>query len=84
MTKQEETIKTLRLMQAAVEWDYPMDYAAAIDAAIEALEKQIPKKPTVITWLDTTSRIVCPVCGNRISDKNTQHCENCGQAVMMP
>lgn len=41
--KPEEAIKNLKLMQAAIEWEYPMDYAATIDAAIEALEKQIPK-----------------------------------------
>lgn len=38
--KPEEAIKNLKLMQAAIEWDYPMDYAATIDAAIEALENQ--------------------------------------------
>ena len=27
------------------EWNYPLDYAIAIATAIEALEKQIPKKP---------------------------------------
>ena len=35
-----EAIQTLKLMQAQVEWDYPMDYAAAIDEAIKALEAQ--------------------------------------------
>lgn len=38
--KPEEAIKNLKLMQAAIEWEYPMDYAATIDAAIEALENQ--------------------------------------------
>ena len=32
------TIETLKLMQSEIEWDYPMEYAAAIDQAIEALE----------------------------------------------
>lgn len=36
----EEAIKTLKLMQSQVEWDYPMDYAAAIDEVISALEAQ--------------------------------------------
>ena len=36
-----ETIDTLRIAQAEVEWDYPMDYAAAIDIAVDVLEKQI-------------------------------------------
>ena len=29
-----EVIKTLELAKAEVEWDYPMDYAVAIDEAI--------------------------------------------------
>lgn len=35
-----EAIETLKLMQTQVEWDYPMDYAAAIDEAIKAPEAQ--------------------------------------------
>lgn len=44
--KPEEAIEIMKLMQAQVEWDYPMDYAAAVDIAIDALKKQIPKEPT--------------------------------------
>lgn len=33
----EEAIKTLEVMRAEVEWESPVDYAAAIDDAIEAL-----------------------------------------------
>lgn len=32
-----EAITTLTMMQAQIEWDYPMEYAVAIDMAIEAL-----------------------------------------------
>lgn len=35
-----EAIKTLKLMQAQVEWEYPMDYAVAIDEVVKALEAQ--------------------------------------------
>ena len=45
--KKEEAIEALKIMIGQVEWDYPMDYATAIDIAIEALEKQIPKKPVL-------------------------------------
>ena len=38
-----EVIKTLELAKAEVEWNYPMDYAVAIDEAIEAVDKQIPR-----------------------------------------
>ena len=33
----QEAIKILKLMLAQVEWDYPMEYAAAIDVAVAAL-----------------------------------------------
>lgn len=32
-----EAITALEMMQAQIEWDYPMEYAVAIDMAIEAL-----------------------------------------------
>ena len=41
----EETISILKIAIAEVEWNYPMDYTVAIETAIQALEKQIPKKP---------------------------------------
>jgi Protein of unknown function (DUF551). len=34
----EEAIEAIKMAQAQVEWDYPMDYAAAFDMAIEALK----------------------------------------------
>lgn len=40
-----EAIEQIELAIAEVEWEYSMSYAAAFDMAIEALEKQIPKKP---------------------------------------
>ena len=36
----DEAIETTQLAIAQVEWDYPMDYAAAFDVALEALKKQ--------------------------------------------
>ena len=38
-----DVIKTLEIAKAEVEWNYPMDYAVAIDEAIKAIEKQIPR-----------------------------------------
>ena len=35
----QEAINIIRTAVAQVEWDYPMDYAAAFDKAIEALEQ---------------------------------------------
>ena len=75
--KAEEAIKTIEVAIAEVEWEYPLDYSAAFETAIEALEKQIPKKVT---------KSACPSC-NRIflfrhSEKRKgDYCDNCGQAL---
>ena len=34
-----EAIEIIKVAQAEVEWEYPMDYAAAFDVAIECMEK---------------------------------------------
>lgn len=39
MTNQ-EAIDIIKTAIAEVEWEYPMDYAAAFDLAVKALEKQ--------------------------------------------
>jgi hypothetical protein len=36
----DEAIKTIETARAEVEWEYPIEYAAAFDVAIRALEKQ--------------------------------------------
>ena len=59
----EEAITILKIAKTEVEWDYPLDYAIAIDTAIEALEKQIPKKPIIKPWSPAT----CPSCGEELS-----------------
>ena len=77
MTPQ-EVIKTLELAKAEVEWNYPMDYAVAIDEVIEAVDKQIPKNPEI-----EGEYYVCPVCGvyQETSEGNPPYCINCGQAI---
>jgi hypothetical protein len=78
MTAQ-EVIETIKIAQTEIEWNYPMDYAIAFDAAIKALEKQIPMKPILksgesvvhCSYADGTGGFemnrwqdwVCPVCG---------------------
>ena len=78
-----EVIKTLELAKAEVEWDYPMDYAVAIDEAIEAVGKQIPKKPE--PKKDASGEYyVCPICGvyqEYLTDGKPPYCVNCGQAL---
>lgn len=39
----EKAITTLELAISEVEWNYPLDISIALETAIEALKKQIPK-----------------------------------------
>ena len=79
-----EVIKTLELAKAEVEWNYPMDYAVAIDEAIKAMEKQIPKKP-VSKYKYRDGENVCPSCETenrcRIVMFWEKFCPDCGQAI---
>ena len=74
-----EVIKTLELAKAEVEWDYPMDYAVAIDEVIEAVDKQIPKNPEI-----EGEYYICPVCGvyQETSEGNPPYCINCGKRLL--
>ena len=72
-----EAIKTIQVAIAEVEWEYPIDYSVAFETAIEALEKQIPKKVT---------KSACPSCSRiflfRHGEKRKgDYCDNCGQAL---
>ena len=77
-----EAKETIKTAIAEVEWNYPMDYTIAFETAIEALEKQIPKKP-IYTNEGTVTR--CPVCEaihlRCISSVEVDYCERCGQAL---
>ena len=63
----------------------------SIDMAIQALEKQIPKKPRKTdSYRGVLKRVyayVCPTCGNACLEKymnerqNTMFCWNCGQKL---
>ena len=79
----EEVIKTLEVAKVEIEWNYPMDYAVAIDEAIKAVEKQIPKKPE--PEKDASGEYyVCPICGvyqEYLTDGKPPYCVNCSQAL---
>lgn len=79
----EEVIKTLEVAKVEIEWNYPMDYAVAIDEAIKAVEKQIPKKPE--PEKDASGEYyVCPICGvyqEYLTDGEPPYCVNCGQRL---
>ena len=71
----EEVIKTIQVAIAEVEWEYPLDYSVAFETAIEALEKQIPKKLKDDGWL------YCPICGRDVLMDRFNYCPDCGQAL---
>ena len=73
--KAEEAIKTIQVAIAEVEWEYPMEYAIAFETAIEALDKQIPKKLKDDGWL------YCPICGRDVLLDRFDYCPDCGQAL---
>ena len=79
--KPEEAIEIIKVAIAEVEWEYPMDYTVAFEEAIEALQKQIPKKPVDNPengWFE------CPNCGLIVwvyyGTGETHHCD-CGQRL---
>lgn len=75
-----EAIKILEAARAKVEWNYTLDYAIAIDTAIEALEKQIPKTP--ITTKDGNKSCSCGLVVQTGYIRNClYYCDNCGQAI---
>ena len=78
-----DVFKTLEIAKAEVEWNYPMDYAVAIDEAIKAIDKQIPKKPKLHRKFEVLGIIheiyLCPSCGAMLD--NEDYCMSCGQAL---
>jgi len=79
MTNQ-EAIDIIKTAIAQIEWDYPMDYAAAFDKAITALKAQEPMVP-VYDQLLTQEIPRCGKCGYRLVKGNDKYCCRCGQAV---
>ena len=80
----EKAIKTIQVAVAEVEWNYPMNYSVAFETAIEALEKQILKKPREAVQ---SGFFWCPACSKAIkmriegSKINISYCPFCGQAL---
>ena len=69
----EEAVKMLRTIKRTVYLGNRKFYDA-LDVAIEALEKQIPKKAE-LCYED----LICPVCGSDVEWK--RYCEECGQRI---
>lgn len=50
----------------------------AIDVAIQALEKQIPKKPD---FTEDKEFALCPCCNGKGLLNKQKYCDNCGQKI---
>ena len=68
----------------------PQKRAEALDIAIQALEKQIPKKPIMKQYFEDLEDeyLCCPTCGEILTDRIPAdnktfyfHCMNCGQKL---
>nr|DAK62522.1 MAG TPA: Dam-replacing family [Caudoviricetes sp.] len=68
----------------------PQKRAEALDVAIQALEKQIPKKPIMRQYFENLEEeyLCCPTCGEILTDRIPAdnktfyfHCMNCGQKL---
>ena len=84
-----EAIKTINIAIAEVEWDYPMDYTVAFEMAIDALEKQVQKKPikTKIATLNKSPEAIswesihcCPRCKSNLVSQY-KYCPQCGLEI---
>ena len=80
----EEAIGIVRCAIGEVEWNYPLDYAEAFEVVIEALEKQVAKKPREAVqlgffWYPACSKAIkMRIEGSKI---NISYCPFCGQAL---
>ena len=82
----ENAIKILEVAKAECEWSAPLEYQGALEMAIDALEKQIPKNPIVNgdrneAWVEDS--LICPVCNQYFgSVYNVGYCKTCGQKLI--
>ena len=96
MTESEaiEKLKNMRLFMQITdensEHKFSEDYYKANEMAIQALEKQIPKKPIMKQYFENLKEeyLCCPTCGEILTDRIPAdnktfyfHCMNCGQKL---
>lgn len=81
-----EAIEVIRMAIAQVQWDWPMDYAAAFDKAIESLELhpvakgrwERPEPDGVITY-DQHAYAQCSACKKKsYLGRPDNFCRHCG------
>lgn len=79
----DEAIGFLHDIQTDVVYNVTSGEKEALEMAIQALEKQIPKKPIHITRNEHSTRIIgygCPACHKDVIGSGF-YCWSCGQAI---
>lgn len=81
----EEALEIINIAIAEVEWNYPIEYAAAFELVKNALENKIPKFVKCPKgWQGIRyTRYYCPACGE-LTRKNERVCHTCGQKLKYP
>ncbi len=82
MTEQEAVIRIKKHneIHSRKEPFYAIHIAEALEMAVEALEKQIPKKVTLV-FKNDYDLVYCPRCGVRFIQYGKPFCGECGQAL---
>ena len=80
--KIEKAIETLKDMRSIFgERSHNQHSLPALDLAISALEKQIPKKPKQYTDIFKMTYYFCPICEYVRITGNQKRCDVCGQKI---
>ena len=80
--KLEEAIENLKYLISEDCCDTQMDYVDEIEIAIQALEKQVPKKPEMyIGDYEFERWPICPKCKGELHPNGEKFCSDCGQAI---
>ena len=92
----EEVITTIQIAVAKGVWEDIMESSASLKTTIEALDKQIPKKPKTLNdglLIEYGRKYGCPNCGCAVGDNKNlgfayeylepyeDYCCSCGQAL---
>jgi len=78
-----EALKIINLKRVHPFYDWE-EMREIRDIAIEALEKQLPKKPDIMDYILGDIDFKCPTCKSEyICEKGYEHfyCPNCGQKI---
>lgn len=80
----EEAIEDLTALRGSYREDFNGETIEALNMAIEALEKQIPKKPIAVDWSEEFEGALiedrCALCSTYLHYIDI-YCPNCGQAI---